>query len=181
MADMVRCTVCDARLKAENEAAHMRKVHPNVPFEAARSPPARDRLYLTAGTKKVVFALVAAVVLIVAGVLLLRNVNQSEQTDPTATAVHVSMSGFNPNTLTAKVGATLKVELINMDNGYHTDGGGWHDFVMPRFAMNMTVQPLGHNVFTVPTSQPGTYTWYCDICCGGKDNPSMIGTVNVVA
>jgi hypothetical protein len=34
-------------------------------------------------------------------------------------------------------------------------------------------------VFTIPTSTPGTYAWYCDMCCGGKENPSMIGRLTI--
>jgi hypothetical protein len=34
--------------------------------------------------------------------------------------------------------------------------------------------------FTAPANA-GTFTWYCDICCGGKENPSMQGKLTVTA
>ncbi len=91
------------------------------------------------------------------------------------------MSGFSPNMLTAKAGNPLKIDLINLDNQYHTDGGGWHNFAMDDFSIDVTVEPLGQTVFNVLTGSPGIYGWYCDMCCGGRENPSMNGRVVVQA
>lgn len=181
MADTVRCEVCDVRVKAENEAAHMRRVHPNVPIVDRQEPLSkpRDPFYLTARSKKALFAVLAAVVLVAASVMLLRSAERTTPIDASAIPVRVSMSGFSPSTLTVRMGEPLKIDLINLDNQYHTDGGGWHDFVLEAFGMNMTVEPLGQRVFTIPTDRPGSYPWYCDLCCGGKESPSMVGWLRV--
>lgn len=182
MPDYVACSVCEVRLKAENESTHMRNVHPNAPFVPSRRPAARSRgesFYVTGRTKKTAFALIVAVAFIVAGGLLLRNIGQNTPVDASATPVRVSMSGFEPATITVKAGTPLRIDLINMDNQYHTDGGGWHNFAMDAFSMNVSVAPSGQQVFSLPTGTPGTYGWYCSVCCGGRDSPSMNGRLVV--
>ncbi len=178
MADSVECQQCGAHLKAENEAAHMGKVHPNVAFEPKKNPgsrPPKPRLYVTSRTKKTLFAALIAVVVVVAGTMLYLSTMKTVPIDPNAKAVQISMAGFSPNTITVKQGALLKIDLINMDNGFHTDGGGWHNFAIDAFGMNVSVQPMGQQVFTVPTGTPGAYGWYCSVCCGGRASPSMNG------
>lgn len=160
----------------------MRKVHPTIPFEgsaAARKGSARPAFYMSSGTKKAIFATILVVVFILAASMLLRSLEKGVPIDTTATPVRVSMSGFDPSTITVKAGTPLKIDLINMDNQYHTDGGGWHNFAMDEFGMNVTVEPLGQRVFTVPTGTPGSYGWYCSLCCGGRESPSMNGRVVV--
>lgn len=140
------------------------------------------RLVLCVGrTKKAFFAIAVAAAFVVAGMLLLRNANESTPIDASATPVHISMSGFDPATITVKAGSLLKIDLINMDNQYHMDGGGWHNFAIDDFSMNMSVAPSGQRVFTVPTNTPGTYGWYCSVCCGGWASPSMSGRLVVEA
>ena len=171
-------------MKAENEAAHMRKVHPNAAFEPrsdAGSNPSKPRFYVTSRTKKAIFVVLVAVVLVVSGTMLYLSTQKAVPVDPNAKAVQVSMSGFSPSTITVKAGTPLKIDLINMDNQYHTDGGGWHNFAIDAFGMNVTVQPLGQQVFTVPTGTPGTYAWYCSVCCGGRESPAMNGRLIVQA
>lgn len=182
MSDSIPCQECGAHVKAENEGAHMRKVHPNVAFEPRKdrgSRPSKPRFYVTSGTKKVVFVVLVAFVLIAASTMLYLSTQKGIPIDPNAKAVQVSMAGFSPSTLTVKAGTPLKIDLINMDNGYHTDGGGWHNFAIDAFGMNVSVEPLGQKVFTVPTGTPGTYGWYCSVCCGGRESPSMNGQVIV--
>ena len=103
-------------------------------------------------------------------------------TDTTAVQVHASMGGFEPAELTVKAGQTVKVELSSMDTSMHSDGGGRHQFAIDDLGIDWQVGPLSSEVFefTAPAT-PGTFTWYCDICCGGKENPSMRGTLTVAA
>ena len=69
-----------------------------------------------------------------------------------------------------------------MDTSMHSDGGGRHQFAIDALGIDWKVGPLSSKVFefTAP-SAAGTYTWYCDICCGGKENPSMQGKLTVTA
>jgi heme/copper-type cytochrome/quinol oxidase subunit 2 len=103
-------------------------------------------------------------------------------TDAAAVQVHASMGGFDPPALTVKAGQLVKVELSSMDTSMHSDGGGWHQFAIDALGINWKVGPLSSKVFefTAPATA-GTYSWYCDICCGGKENPSMQGELTVTA
>jgi len=102
--------------------------------------------------------------------------------DTSALQVHANMGGFDPPALTVTAGQTVKVELSSMDTSMHSDGGGWHQFAIDALGIDWKVGPLSSEVFefTAP-STPGTYPWYCDICCGGKENPSMQGELTVTA
>lgn len=182
MAESIECQECRVHVKRENETAHMGKVHPNVTFkprDEGRSRPARPTFYVTLGTKKALFTVLVIAVVLLAGTMLLQSTQKAIPVDATARQVRVSMSGFDPSTITVKAGSSVKIELINMDNQYHQDGGGKHNFAMDDFRMNVTVEPLGHRVFTLPTTTPGTFGWYCSMCCGGRASPSMNGRIVV--
>ena len=103
-------------------------------------------------------------------------------TDAAAIQVHASMGGFDPAALSVKAGQQVKIELASMDTAAHSDGGGWHQFAIDELGVDWKVGPQSSEVFelTAPTT-PSTYSWYCDICCGGKENPSMRGTLTVEA
>ena len=129
------------------------------------------------------FVLFGALVLIVGGLavgLVVSRLQGPASTNAAAIQVHASMGGFNPPSLTVKAGQAVKVELSSMDTSMHSDGGGWHQFAIDALGINWKVGPLSSKVFefTAP-SAAGTYTWYCDICCGGKENPSMQGRLTV--
>ena len=131
------------------------------------------------------FALFAGLVLVVGGVaigLVVTRLQGPGATDTAAVQVHASMGGFDPPSLTVKAGQTVKVELSSMDSSMHSDGGGWHQFAIDALDINWKVGPLSSKVFefTAPAAA-GTYSWYCDICCGGKENPSMQGKLTVTA
>src|SRR3990170_7672088 len=105
-----------------------------------------------------------------------------EPEDKEAIKMTISMAGFEPNVIRAKVGQPVKINLINPDNSMHTDGGGIHNFNLEETGVskvNITVLPESQKVFTFTPEQAGEYHWYCDSCCGGKENPSMHGTLIV--
>ena len=128
-------------------------------------------------------AAVGAVALLVAGLaigLVVSRLAGPTATDAEALVVRASMGGFDPGTLNVKPGETVRVELTSLDTPFHSDGGGWHQFAIDELGIDWQVGPQSSEVFelTAPTA-PGIYTWYCDICCGGKENPSMRGTLTV--
>lgn len=177
MSDSVECQACDAHVKAENEAAHMRKAHPHVAFQPKNdrvNRASKPRFYVTSGTKKIVFAVLVAVVMVVAGTMLYLSTQGRTPIDPNAQQVHISMAGWNPATLTTKVGVPLKVDVIAMDDAH----GAGHDFVVDALNLNEYVGSA-QKVFTLPADQPGQYTFYCSLCCGGKDSPTMVGSYTV--
>jgi plastocyanin len=102
--------------------------------------------------------------------------------DVTAVQVQASMGGFKPATLEVRAGQTVRVEFSSIDTAFHGDGGGWHELAIDKLGLDWKVGPQSSEVFefAAPT-EPGTYAWYCDICCGGKENPSMQGRLTVTA
>ena len=179
MSESVACQECGAHLKAENEAAHMRKVHPNVAFRPSKSRAvraSRPRFYVTSGMKKAVFAIVVVAVMTVAGTMLYLSTQRGVPMDPTAQQVHISMAGWDPATLTTKVGTPLRLDVMALDDAH----GAGHDFIIEALNLNEYVGST-QKVFTLPADQPGQYTFYCSLCCGGKGSPDMVGTYTVQA
>jgi len=93
--------------------------------------------------------------------------------------LEISMSGWSPAVINAKAGEPVAVTMINMDNQFHTDGGGWHGFTVPAFGVDERVAPKQTRTFTFTPTKAGEYVFYCGICCGGKENPFMRGKLIV--
>jgi cytochrome c oxidase subunit 2 len=171
----------------------MARQHPN---SDPRAPQARAVRRATARTEReqapgrglsrplrlVIFGAIALLVGGAAIGLVVSRLQAPGGTDAAAFQVHASMGGFDPPTLSVKAGQTVKVELSSMDTSMHSDGGGWHQLAIDALGINWKVGPEGSKVFefTAPATA-GTYSWYCDICCGGKANPSMQGKLTVTA
>ena len=95
--------------------------------------------------------------------------------------IQAAMDGFDITEIRAKVGETVRVNLRSLDNEHHTDGGGKHQFAIDELGVNIITNPLSVNSGTFTPTKAGTYTYYCDICCGGKANPTMNGKLIVDA
>lgn len=93
--------------------------------------------------------------------------------------IAADMAGFNMKEIRLKAGEPVTIRLESLDNSHHTDGGGKHQFAVDELDVNIIAQPLSTNYATFTPQQPGTYTFYCDVCCGGRANPTMNGTVIV--
>lgn len=93
--------------------------------------------------------------------------------------IEVTMAGFQPARLAIPAGKAVTLRLVNPDSPYHTDGGGVHQFAVPALGVDVKVAPRSSAQVTLPAAPPGTYTFYCDTCCGGKENPSMQGAIVV--
>lgn len=100
---------------------------------------------------------------------------------PAANTIDISanMGGFSQDEIRVKVGEPVTVRLTSEDNQYHTDGGGKHQWAVDELDLNVIAPPLGNNLVTFTPDKPGTYTFYCDICCGGRANPTMQGKLVV--
>ncbi len=128
------------------------------------------------------FGLIAAGAVGAAGYFLWPVLRQSALRTPEATEpVVISMSGFSPNVLTARVGEKVNLQLVNKDNSLHSDGGGWHQFAIDDLGLDFKVAPLSETKVSFTVDKPGTYDFYCGICCGGKANPYMHGKLVVEA
>ena len=95
--------------------------------------------------------------------------------------VEASMSGFDKKEIHVKVGQPVTIRLTSIDNSHHTDGGGKHQWAVDELGVDVIAQPESSNTVTFTPAKAGTYTFYCDICCGGKANPTMNGQIVVEA
>ena len=128
------------------------------------------------------FGLIAAGTIGGAGYFLWPMLRQNTlQTPQGAMAVTVSMSGFSPNVLTARAGQRIDLQLINSDNALHTDGGGWHQFASDELGLDFNIAPLSESLVSFTVDTPGTYDFYCGVCCGGVANPYMHGQLVIEA
>lgn len=93
--------------------------------------------------------------------------------------VAVSMGGFDKPEIRVKVGQPVTIRVTSMDTSAHTDGGGKHQWAVDELALNVVAQPKSSNTITFTPTKPGSYNFYCDICCGGRANPSMNGMLVV--
>jgi plastocyanin len=105
---------------------------------------------------------------------------------PTATGnvitMRISMAGYDPKVLVAKAGETLTIDWWNTDNAMHLDGGGVHTLIAPELGISETLPAESRKTIEIkaPTA-PGDYDFYCDSCCGGKESPTMHGTLRVLS
>ena len=93
--------------------------------------------------------------------------------------IQASMSGFDQKEIHVKVGQPVTLRLTSLDNSHHTDGGGKHQLAVDELGVNIITQPESSNYMTFTPSKTGSFTFYCDICCGGKANPTMNGQIIV--
>ena len=93
--------------------------------------------------------------------------------------VEAAMSGFNMKDIRVQVGQPVTIRLTSLDNSHHTDGGGKHQWAVDELGVNVIAQPESSNSVTFTPDKAGTYTFYCDICCGGRANPTMNGQIVV--
>jgi cytochrome c oxidase subunit 2 len=98
-----------------------------------------------------------------------------------AISMRISMDGFDPGTLDAKPGQTLTLDWWNQDAAMHLTNGV-HTLVSDSMNVRLELAAQSRKTVTItaPTA-PGDYDFWCDSCCGGKDNPKMHGKLHVSA
>lgn len=127
----------------------------------------------------IVAAVLAAVVYSLAPVFTPKESGITERAGTRIVNVQAAMDGFDPPEIRVKVGETVIVNLRSLDSGRHSDGGGKHQFAIDELGVNVVAQPLSVAGTTFRPAKAGTYTYYCDICCGGRANPAMNGKLIV--
>ncbi len=132
------------------------------------------------GPRVIAFVAIAVLVLGAAGYLL-ASAFAPKMPAPVANVLDVSadMSGFSVKELRVPAGQPVTVRLTSLDNSHHTDGGGKHQWAVDEFKASVVAPPEGSNTVTFTPDKPGAYTFYCDICCGGRANPTMQGKLIV--
>jgi heme/copper-type cytochrome/quinol oxidase subunit 2 len=126
--------------------------------------------------------MISLLVLGAAGGLLV-SAYSSKTPPPQANVIDITadMGGFSRPEMRVKAGQPVTVRLTSLDNSHHTDGGGKHQWAVDELGVNIVAPPEGSNWATFTADKPGKYTFYCDICCGGRANPTMQGTLVVEA
>ena len=136
--------------------------------------------YLRAGIfGAILLAVVAAIGVFLSPVFTPRASGISESAGGKVINIQAAMDGFDLKEIHVKVGEPLTVNLQSMDNSMHTDGGGKHQFAIDELGVNLIAQPMASSSATFTATEAGTFTYYCDICCGGKANPTMNGKLIV--
>jgi cytochrome c oxidase subunit II len=128
-----------------------------------------------------IFAVIVISVLGLAGVYLVKAFSRPAAEPLAGNVIDVAadMSGFDQKEIRVKAGEPVTIRLTSLDNEHHTDGGGKHQWAVDELALDIIAQPESSNYLTFTPEKPGTYTFYCDICCGGKANPTMSGQLIV--
>ena len=131
--------------------------------------------------RKIVFGAVTAGVLVAAAYFLWPAVKLSSLFSPAGATVVVaiSMSGFSPSQIEVREGQPLTIRLVNKDNRFHKDGGGWHQFAIDELGVDVKVPPLKTRTITLIPEKTGVFDFYCGVCCGGRANPYMHGALTV--
>lgn len=129
----------------------------------------------------IVFAVIAAVGYLLTPLFQATHSSNGPSGAGQVVNLQAGMDGFDLKEIRVKTGEPVTVNLRSLDNPLHSDGGGKHQFAIAELGVNLIAQPLSTNSATFTAPQPGTYTFYCDICCGGKANPTMNGTFIVQA
>lgn len=129
------------------------------------------------------YSVLVAGVLLLAGYLLIKAFTppQLEPVSGDVIDIAANMGGFDKPAIEVKAGEPVTIRLTSLDNQFHVDGGGQHQWAVDEFAVSVIAQPKSSNTVTFVPDTPGIYTFYCDICCGGRANPSMQGTLIVKA
>ena len=132
--------------------------------------------------RAMVFGLITVIVLGVS-VSLLVSAFSPKTPSPAANTIDISadMSGFNMKEIRVKSGQPVTIRLTSLDGPHHTDGGGKHQWAVDELGVSIVAPAEGSNFATFTPDKPGTYTYYCDICCGGRANPTMQGKLVVEA
>ena len=132
--------------------------------------------------RAIIFGLITVIVLGLS-VALLVSAFSPKTPPPAVNTIDISadMGGFNMQEIRVKAGKPVTIRLTSLDNSHHTDGGGQHQWAVDEFGVSVVAPAEGTNFITFTPDKPGMYTYYCDICCGGRANPTMQGKLIVEA
>ena len=134
-----------------------------------------------------IFGAVAVAILAVGGFLAFGDfAGQRGATTADAIGVQASMAGFTPREIRVKAGAPVTMDFWTQDSAGHLDGGV-HTMISEQLGLRVELPGAAAVsasrvavAFTAPAT-PGEYEIFCDTCCGGRENPTMRGTIVVEA
>lgn len=131
--------------------------------------------------RKFGFTAVVGVVLALGGVLAFGDFLDRPSGSTAADTIDIqsSMAGFTPSDIRVTAGQRVTLNWWTDDAAVHLQNGV-HTMVSPDLGLYEELPAEGNRTiaWTVP-DKPGTYDVWCETCCGGKDSPSMHGTIIV--
>ncbi len=165
-------------MNAEQPSArHQRRAAERSEMRHTRAAsPTPMRRYRAALFGLVVVGVLGGGIVLAAGDLLGQ---RDTPTTADAMPVRMSMAGFEPQVMTVKAGQAVAIDFWTTDAAPHLQGGV-HTFISEQLGIReeLLAESRRTFTFTAPT-KPGDYDVYCDTCCGGKDSPTMHGTIRV--
>ena len=168
----------EARAERRRVLLDERRAQEKVEHSPAFLAKQRRNLWLRKGAFGLIVVVILGAGLYMAGGVFLGQ--RDKTTVAGALPVHLSMAGFDPKIITAKAGAEVNLDFWNEDNAMHLDGGGVHTFIMPDQDIYVKIPAEARKAFTFSAPMtPGDYDFYCDTCCGGKESPTMHGTLRI--
>lgn len=158
-------------------ARHQRRTaeRPEMRRARANSPTPLSR-YRAALFGLVVVGVLGGGIVLAAGDLLGQ---RGTPTTADAMPVRMSMAGFEPQVMTVRSGQAVAIDFWTTDAAPHLQGGV-HTFIAEQLGIREELPAESRRTFTFTApAKPGDYDVYCDTCCGGKDSPTMHGTIRV--
>jgi heme/copper-type cytochrome/quinol oxidase subunit 2 len=173
------------------EGLERRRARRAAARELARQVSKGHRTLASARGRRVrqgIFGLVVVAALAVGGYLAFGDLAGQRSAASTATGIPVrlSMAGFTPADLRVPAGQAVAIELWTTDAAPHLHNGV-HTMISDELGIYEELPAAGltgesRKVVMIQTpTKPGIYDIYCDTCCGGKDSPTMHGTLTVTA
>ncbi len=141
-----------------------------------RRPQKRNRLM-----RLLAFSAIAILVIFATGYLLVSAFSRPALPKLPGNVIDIraDMGGFDVQKIRVKVGQPVTIRLTSLDNSHHTDGGGKHQWAVDELNASVIAPPEGSNTITFTPARVGEFVFYCDICCGGRANPTMQGKIIV--
>lgn len=131
--------------------------------------------------RRAAFGAIAVTVLGVGGYLAFGDFLERGPVAAGAIGVQSSMAGFTPSQIRVRAGETATLDWWTDDSALHLEGGV-HTLISPGLGLSETLPAESRRTVSIDVPDtPGTYDVYCDTCCGGKDSPTMHGTIVVEA
>ncbi|MEO8273817.1 MAG: cupredoxin domain-containing protein [Chloroflexota bacterium] len=167
--------------RARREAA--REVARQVPKTHAITPGDRGQR-----VRQGIFGLIVVAALVAGGYLAFGDLagQRSAASSTDAIPVRLSMAGFTPADIQVPAGKAVAIELWTTDAAPHLQDGV-HTMISDELGIYEQLPAAGptgesRKVVTIQApAKPGVYDIYCDTCCGGRDSPTMHGTITVTA
>lgn len=162
-------------MSARNDASHQARQTRAMMRDAAEK---RAMYFRAAIYGAAIFVIIGAGILLATGDLF----GQRGATRVVgAISVRASMAGFTPKVIEAAAGEMVTIDFWTDDAAPHLQNGV-HTFISDELGIYEELPAESRRTFSFSApGTPGDYDVYCDTCCGGRDSPTMHGTIRVRA